>query len=139
MLEAFSFAVAISELKQILREKIEAKLAENGYLDDMCYAKLSRKLNFPFANTIAELSRTHKHTCNVRVYVISYKDLQIAAHMRRSVNMSKQYNLPLDKSGRHPCVVKQTCVLDETRELMENSTVSDGQRQTADARGLYST
>ena len=32
----------------------------NGYLDDMCYVKLSRNRNFPFANIIAELSRTQK-------------------------------------------------------------------------------
>ena len=42
---------------------------ENGYLDDTCCIKLSRNLNFLFANIMAELSRTPRYTCNVRVYV----------------------------------------------------------------------
>ena len=46
-----------------------AGFLENGYLDHMCYIKLSRNRNFPFANIIAELSRTPTYTCNVRFYI----------------------------------------------------------------------
>ena len=49
--------------------KFHAGFSENGYLDDMCYVKLLRNRNFPFANMIAKLSRTPKYTCNVRFYV----------------------------------------------------------------------
>ena len=35
----------------------------------MWYVRLSRNRNFPFANIIAELSRTPKCTCNVRFYI----------------------------------------------------------------------
>ena len=58
MLEAFSFVVTIAELTRIFR--VYAGFPENGYLDDVCYVKLSRNLNFPFADIIAELSKTHK-------------------------------------------------------------------------------
>ena len=49
--------------------RIYAGFPENGYLDDMCYVNLSRKLIFPSMNAIAELSRTHKYTCNGHFYI----------------------------------------------------------------------
>ena len=69
MLEAFSFVVTIAELYRGFFAIFYAGFPENGYLDAMCYVKLSRNRNFPFANIIAELSRTPKYTCNVRVYI----------------------------------------------------------------------
>ena len=38
--------------------KLYARFPEHGYLDNMCCVELSRNLNFPFADIIAELSRT---------------------------------------------------------------------------------
>ena len=66
MLEAF-----ISQNDRGSFTNIYARLPENayGYLDDMCYVKLSRNRNFPFANMIAELSRSPKCRCNVRFYI----------------------------------------------------------------------
>ena len=48
--------------------KFFAGFAQNGYLNDMCYAKISQNHNCPFANIIAELLRTPKCTCNVRFF-----------------------------------------------------------------------
>ena len=45
------------------------KFPKNGYLDDMCYVKLSRNHNRPFTNIIAELSRTQQYSCHVCVYI----------------------------------------------------------------------